>query len=89
MASTVTTPWGKAVVVEEVVLPQAVGDRVFAALVQLLEARDGEKLVRFAYSSGGVARRGPVTLRADDLGRLHESLRGCRGLARVLGLGLR
>ena len=33
----------------------------------------GELLVRFAYTTGGVARRGPVTLRAQDLDRLRAA----------------
>jgi hypothetical protein len=68
------TPWGKATVVEEVSLPQRQGERRFASLVQLLEAPDGALLVRFAYSTGGSSRRGPVTLRARDLERLRAAL---------------
>ena len=66
----VTTPWGHARVVEEVVLEQTAGDRAFGSLVQLLEDEGGARLVRFAYSTGGTGRRGPVTLRAEDLERL-------------------
>lgn len=86
MATTVTTPWGKATVVEELELPQAGGGRPFSSVVQLLEGTDGEPLVRFAYTTGGSVRRGPVTLRAEDLERLREGLRERRGLARALGL---
>ena len=81
-----TTPWGQATVVEEIVLEQTAGDREFGSLVQLLEDEAGAKLVRFAYSTGGTGRRGPVTLRADDLERLRECLRERRGLVKALGL---
>ncbi|MCC6224550.1 MAG: hypothetical protein IT201_13795 [Thermoleophilia bacterium] len=86
MGRAVTTPWGKAAVLEEVALPQASGARELGALVQLLEGPGGERLVRFAYTTGGAARRGPVTLRAEDLERLREALRERRALARALGL---
>jgi len=82
----VTTPWGRATLVEEVVLEQTAGDREFGSLVQLLEDEGGARLVRFAYSTGGTGRRGPVTLRAEDLERLREQLRERRGLAKALGL---
>jgi hypothetical protein len=79
------TPWGPARLVEEVMLPQRAGERRFASLVQLLE-RDGERLVRFAYATGGVARRGPVTLRKRDLERLRAALAEHPGLADALAL---
>jgi hypothetical protein len=72
--ATAATPWGKATVVEEISLPQRQGERRFAAIVQLLETGDGGTFVRFAYTSGGSARRGPVTLRARDLARLRGGL---------------
>lgn len=68
------TPWGPAAVVEEVTVPQRAGERRFTCLVQLLENDRGERLVRFAYSTGGAARRGPVTLRARDVERLRDAL---------------
>jgi hypothetical protein len=80
------TPWGKATLVEELKLEQRAGDRRFASLVQLLETRSGEQLVRFAYSTGGVVRRGPVTLRARDVARLREALPEYPRLAAALGL---
>jgi len=40
------TPWGAAGVVEEVTVPQRVGDKRFSVVVQLLETRSGERLVR-------------------------------------------
>ena len=72
--ATATTPWGKATVAEEISLPQRQGERRFAAIVQLLETASGETLVRFAYATGGAARRGPVTLRERDLERLRGAL---------------
>lgn len=68
-----TTPWGKATVLEEVSVKQA-GARTFATIVQLLEGADGDLFVRFAYSTGGTARRGPITLRGPDLDRLKKAL---------------
>jgi hypothetical protein len=68
------TPWGQASVVEEVSVPQRAGDRRFAVVVQLLETRTGERLVRFAYTTQGSARRGPVTMRARDVERLRGAL---------------
>ena len=72
--ATATTPWGRATVVEEISLPQRRGERRFASIVQLLETASGETLVRFAYATGGTARRGPVTLRGRDLERLRGAL---------------
>jgi hypothetical protein len=69
-----TTPWGNASVVEEVIVRQGSAEKEFATMVQLLEGEDGESLVRFAYSSGGAARRGPVTFRPADLHRLRKAL---------------
>ncbi len=74
MAARAATPWGEATIVEELTLPQRAGDREFASLVQLLEDESGERFVRFAYATGGSARRGPVTLRAADVERLREGL---------------
>jgi hypothetical protein len=80
------TPWGKTEVVEQLTLPQRAGDKRFATIVQLLADAKGDELVRFAYSTGGTARRGPVTLRARDLERLRAALAEHPGLARALGL---
>jgi hypothetical protein len=82
----VSTPWGPAALVEELRLPQQAGDRRFASLVQLLELPKGESLVRFAYATDGVARRGPVTLRERDLKRLHDLLEQQPRLKATLGL---
>ena len=67
-------------------LPQRAGDKRFSSVVELLEDGRGEQLVRFAYSTGGVVRRGPVTLRARDLERLRAALGKSPGLAELLGL---
>ena len=72
--ATATTPWGKATLVEEVSLPQRSGEHRFESLVQLLETAAGERLVRFAYSTGGTTRRGPVTMRGRDLEKLRAAL---------------
>jgi hypothetical protein len=85
MAKTSTTPWGTATVVDELSLQQRAGDKRFASIVQLLDA-DGEQLVRFAYATGGSARRGPVTLRARDLERLRTELAKHPELAAALRL---
>jgi hypothetical protein len=86
-SSRAATPWGAAAVIDELTLPQRVGDKRFASVVQLLEAPRGERLVRFAYSTGGTTRRGPVTLRLRDLQRLREALADHPELAEVLRLG--
>ena len=80
------TPWGPAELVEELTLAQRSGDKRFASVVQLLEAKGGERLVRFAYTTGGSARRGPVTLRARDLERLRAGLAERPALAEALGV---
>ncbi|HEU0303037.1 MAG TPA: hypothetical protein VFR32_00510 [Gaiellaceae bacterium] len=82
--SAIATPWGKATLVDEVRIQQRAGSKRFSSLVQLLEAADGEPLVRFAYATNGVARRGPVTLRARDVERLREALRDRPQLTEVL-----
>jgi len=81
-----TTPWGPATLVERVTLPQRVGEKRFSSLIELLEDRRGERLIRVAYSTGGVARRGPVTLRARDLDRLRDALQKAPELAEALGV---
>jgi len=86
MAKTSATPWGAATVIDELSLQQRAGDKRFASIVQLLDG-GGEQLVRFSYSTGGSARRGPVTLRARDLERLRTELAKHPELAAALGLG--
>lgn len=80
------TPWGSATLVERVTLAQRAGEKRFASFVELLEDRRGGRFVRFAYGTGGTARRGPVTLRERDLDRLRAELRRAPALAELLGL---
>ena len=80
------TPWGPADLIEEVTVRQQAGEKRFASIVQLLETGNGERLVRFAYSTGGTARRGPITLRQRDLERLRAALEHRPQLQEVLGI---
>ena len=80
------TPWGPAKLVDELTVNQQAGERRFASIVQLLETASGERLVRFAYSTDGSARRGPVTLRQRDIARLRAALAQHPALAEALGL---
>jgi len=84
---TTATPWGPARTVEQLTLPQRAGEKRFASVVQLLETEKGERFVRFAYTTGGVARRGPVTLRLRDLERLRAALAEHPELAAAFGYG--
>lgn len=81
------TPWGAAHVVEQVTLPQRAGEKRFTTIVQLLETDRGERFVRFAYTTAGTARRGPVTLKLRDLERLRAALAEHPGLGEAFGLG--
>src|SRR3954463_6151986 len=63
------TPWGTATLVERLILKQQAGDKRFSSVVELLETERGERLVRFAYSTAGTTRRGPVPLRERDVER--------------------
>jgi hypothetical protein len=85
MATKTATPWGPATVLEELSVQQRSGEKRFASVVQLLVGAKGERLVRFAYSTDGTARRGPVTLRARDVQRLVDGLARCPQLAETLG----
>jgi len=73
------TPWGPAELLEELKVAQRAGEKRFSSVVQLLEVDGGEKLVRFAYTTNGSARRGPVTLRLRDLERPARRARGAAG----------
>jgi hypothetical protein len=84
---TTATPWGQAYTVEQLTLQQRAGEKRFASVVQLLETEKGERYVRFAYTTGGVARRGPVTLRLRDLERLRTALAEHPKLAEAFGYG--
>lgn len=83
---TAATPWGPAGVLEEVAVQQRAGDKRFSVVVQLLETKTGEHLIRFAYTTDGSARRGPVTMRARDLEKLRASLERTPALGEALGL---
>ena len=80
------TPWGPAELVEELTVPQRAGEKRFASKLQLLETAKGERLVRFSYSGPGGGVRGPVTLRARDIGRLKKALAKYPALAETLGI---
>jgi hypothetical protein len=54
-------------------------------VLELLETDGGERLIRFAYSTGGAARRGPVTMKARDVERLRDAVAKKRELAETLG----
>ena len=84
----ISTPWGPVTLVERLRLPQRAGDKRFASVVELLENDRGERLVRFAYSTDGTTRRGPVTLRGRDLARLRKELAKKPALAEALGAAL-
>ena len=86
MAAKAATAWGEARIVEEVTIEQSAGDKRFASLVQLLAGEEGERLVRFAYTTDGVTRRGPVTLRESDLEHLRTALVDNPRLAEALAL---
>jgi hypothetical protein len=81
----IVTPWGPARLVEQLRLPQQASDKRFASVVELLENDRGERLVRFAYSTDGTTRRGPVTLRERDVARLRKELAKRPALAAALG----
>src|SRR3979490_703846 len=84
----ISAPWARATLVEQLRLPQQAGDKRFASVVELLENDRGERLVRFAYSTDGTTRRGPVTLRDRDLARLGKELAKKPALADALGEAL-
>jgi hypothetical protein len=79
------TPWGPATVVEEIRVAQRAGEKRFSSVFQLLEGTGGEPLLRIAYSTGGAARRGPVTLRLRDVERLRASVGEDSALGKLLG----
>jgi hypothetical protein len=81
---TAATPWGPAEVIDEVAVPQRAAGKRFTVVAQLLQDRDGEQLVRFAYATDGSARRGPVTMRARDIERLRAALERAPALGEVL-----
>jgi hypothetical protein len=82
----VATPWGTAVVADQVRVSQRSRERRFATVLQLLESPEGEQLLRFAYTTDGIVRRGPVTLRERDVQRLRTALAARPALAAALGI---
>jgi hypothetical protein len=78
------TPWGFAAVVEEVAVAQRAGEKRFSSRVELLETDGGLRLVRFSYAIDGTSRRGPVTMREQDLARLAAALERAPQLRRAL-----
>jgi hypothetical protein len=83
----VTTAFGRAELVEEVKVPQRADGRAWTTHVQLLEDADGSWYVRFAYSTDGTARRGPVTFRGADLEKLRKALEKKPRLRGALAFG--
>jgi hypothetical protein len=85
----VATPWGGAEIVEEVRLPQRAGAKRFGSILQLLETPTGDALIRFAYTTGDSTRRGPVTLRMQDVRTLRDALERTPRLREALQEALR
>jgi hypothetical protein len=81
----VATPWGAAALLAEAKVAQRAGERRFSTVLELLESDRGDLLVRFAYTTDGVARRGPVTLRLRDVERLRAAAAHEPRLAAALG----
>jgi hypothetical protein len=81
-----TTAFGKASLVEEIKIAQTANGKSFGAHVQLLESEVGT-LVRFAYSTNGAARRGPVAFRAKDIAKLRVAMAKTPRLRAALGFG--
>lgn len=80
----VSTAFGSATLVEQINVKQSADGKAFTTLVELLETEDGEALVRIAYSTDGVARRGPVTVRKADLRRIAKALEKAPRLKAVI-----
>ena len=64
------------------IVPNKEGGRTTPTVVGFTDK--GERLVRFAYTTDGAARRGPVTLRLRDLERLRAALAEHPGLAAAI-----
>lgn len=79
------TPWGPATLVEKADIKQRAGEKRFSSVVELLETDGGERLIRFAYATDGIARRGPVTMKARDVERLRDAVAKKLELAETLG----
>jgi hypothetical protein len=93
MSSTETTakprfvklPWGRAEVIDEVMVESASSDgRPVAVGVAHLREADGSELVRFFYRSSGRSGRGPLTLRAGERAELKAALAGSPKLRKLI-----
>jgi hypothetical protein len=82
----VTLPWGKARVIEEVCIEgSASGERFVELGVTRLTATDGdEELLRFFYRTDGATRRGPLTLRENEIDELATALSNAPELRAML-----
>lgn len=80
------TPWGAAELIEQVTVQQRAGAKRFSSVFEVLETDAGDRLVRIAYSTDGTVRRGPVTLRAQDVEKLRAALGEHTALAEALAL---
>jgi hypothetical protein len=84
----VQLPWGRATVEEEATISAGASERVLELGVARLSGVDGEQLLRFFYRSEGRTRRGPLTLRADEIAALALELRKQPELRKLVsGLG--
>ena len=84
---TVTLPWGRATVVEEVTVDgSAEGERrVEVGLQRLVERGDeGDELLRFFYRVDGRMVRGPLTLRPGEVDELARLVAATPELGRLL-----
>jgi hypothetical protein len=84
---TVTLPWGRATVMEEVTVDgSAEGERRFEVGLQRLVERgdEGEELLRFFYRVDGRMVRGPLTLRPAEVDELARLIAATPDLARLL-----
>ena len=82
----IATPWGRTTLLQQVAVLQSAGEKRFKSVFELLENEKGEPLVRIAYSTDGIVRRGPVTLRQKDVQKLRIALERAPALAAALGL---
>ena len=84
VATKTATPWGPATLVEELSVPQRSGEKRFASVVQLLEARRASaRALRLLDGRNGAARA--VTLRARDVESSSTASPGARSSPRCSG----
>ncbi len=83
---TVTLPWGRATVEDEVAVEGTAGGErhVQVGVARLRERDGGEELLRFFYRSEGRTARGPLTLRPAELDELAGMLSQAPELRRLL-----